>query len=1448
MAAIILLITAFYVLSQSSRVQRFLTQKIANSFAGQLNTEFHIGGVDISLFNNLVLKEVWLEDKNKDTLLYVQKLVAAIDSFSVKRKFIALGSIDFNNAKLFLSVDSTGEYNYILPETIKSDKNTGNQNWDITCSDFGFKESGFFFGPGVFNFNKGQEFTNINLNLTGLKLIADTISANIRSLSFQNSGNIGIQNLSANLRLAPNNILAEKINLKTEKSFLENTSLEIIKNDSIPDFINGDINLIVGQSNFSFEDISKLIPAVQGMDERVELSGKIYGNLTDLKGRDIVIKTGDYTYISCNFYVNDLPDFNNAYLFFDLSFLQTTFNDLSNLKLPVSAKTRMLTFPESFYDAGILTYKGNFTGFFQDFVAYGKLESKMGSISTDLSFKPVEDGSLELNGKLTSNEFEVGLLFNKDILGKISFNGAINGVYEKDSNKIMGTFNGGISNFGINGYNYKNITLNGLFDSKNFDGFITVDDPNLKLDFLGKLYFNPEIPEFDFDLSVRKANLVAIKLDSIHQISDLAFISKANFKGNNIDNLSGFINIENGSYMNSNGELTLKDFGIRTEPKGPDKELSLNSEFADVTVLGQYNLKTLPLTFKYILSKYLPALSDDSDKLLETYHNKFSYDVDIKDLDRLTNVFKPSLTINTPFKIEGEIDSENNFFTLTGNIPGISMENILIKNILLRAETDSLYSSNIKIAEIETRSGINIYNLAFNAEAKDNKLDTRLIWNNYHENTYSGEINTTTELFNSGKNLAARIEINPSKIYFADSLWLVMPGHLDIDSTSIKIKVLEFKGQDQSIQASGAISEDPKDRLTVSFQDINLKMIEKYMLNEPTLSGIVNGDIGIENFYKQRLIFTDLNLNNFWYRDHEFGNITLSSFWDSEKDLINANLKLIRGDELKLSANGFFNPASKELEFNAYVNKLRTIILEKVIKNSLSDFRGTASGHLKIHGNPDNILLDGSLWGEEAGLKIDYTQVNYTFSDSVRFKGNKIIFDHIKITDDLNNSGIFNGTISHTNFEDMVYDLSISSPRILALNTNMGNNSQFFGKVIADGNFYVTGKGVNINLDGDGKTLRGTDVSISLDSEQEAEQYDFIRFVNPDIKQEDEEIGFINRPDTSLNLNLRVEVTPEARAQLIYNSQVGDIIRGQGEGVLQFGMDRNGDITIYGNYNIVEGDYLFTLKSVINKRFTIENGGYINWSGDPYNAKINIDATYNLKASLYELFANSNFDVDKSQRIPVECKILLSGNLTNPDINFDVKFPMVETRLVDELQQFFNTEEEMNRQIISLVVLGQFYTPEYMRGTYEAVTSSSYAIGSTASELFSNQVSNWLSQLNDDFDIGFNYRPGTQLTRDEIELALSKQMFNDRVTINGNIGNNVNPTSTNNSQIVGDFDLKVKLTDNGKIQLKAFNRSNNNLIYETAPYTQGIGLTFKEEYNTMEELLDKLLSVVKRKN
>jgi hypothetical protein len=207
----------------------------------------------------------------------------------------------------------------------------------------------------------------------------------------------------------------------------------------------------------------------------------------------------------------------------------------------------------------------------------------------------------------------------------------------------------------------------------------------------------------------------------------------------------------------------------------------------------------------------------------------------------------------------------------------------------------------------------------------------------------------------------------------------------------------------------------------------------------------------------------------------------------------------------------------------------------------------------------------------------------------------------------------------------------------------------------------------------------------------------------------------------------------------------------------------------------------------------------------------------------------------------------LSQSLTNPSIKFGIDFPTLDQQTQSILEGMFAGEDEINKQILSLLVLNRFYTPEYLRSTDPDFENknSSYAVGVTTSELLSNQLSNWLSKISNDFDIGVSYRPGDNLTKDELELAMSTQIFNDKVTINGNIGNSNSQDRAND--IVGDFDVNIRLDNKGKLQLKAFTRSNEYLVYEDSRNTQGVGIFYREDFNTFSGLLKKYLNFLNKK-
>ncbi len=1446
LTVLFLLLSGLYLAIQSPGVQTFLTHRLADYFSEKLNAGIHIGGVDVALFNKVVLEDVRLEEPNGETLAAASKIEVRLDRLSLSNKEVGIGRFTIDRSDFYIRRDSLGHFNFdFLTDSLRKDTTSQNK-WTFTCRNFRLRNSGFHYEN-----RHGEPLTygidDINLRIDHFGLTPDSLAMKIASMTMIDSRGFFLNNLSADISQSKGVLKVSHLTVETLHSAIDSAQFRL-ESDTLPG--TGEqrtrMALDLEQARLSLADVALFVAPLRGMDQVVEVSGNFSGSPTSIKARNLLITTGNNTLLDCDLSVDRFDDIAEPYLFLDINRLQTSLADLSRVRLPEGSKNSYLSFPPTLLESGTLSYAGNFTGFPTDFVAFGTLNSPMGQVRTDISFVPVNGNNIRYNGKLETSGFELGRLLKTDEIGPLSFNGMVNGLYNKSRESLNGNFRGGISELVAHGTTYRNIELDGNLNNRRFNGNVKINDDALKLDFTGLLDLDKKVPVFDFTLNLGQADLVAMHLDTANQTSRLRLAMTANFAGDNLDNLDGSIKVSDGWYHNDHDTLTFGKLTVDTHLGDEISQIQLYSDFFDLSVNGTYHFRNLFESFAIVMARYLPALKIPVTGKENT--NRFAFDFYARNLNELAAVFVPGLQVRTPFMLSGRIDSGERSLEMKSEIPEIIYNKMAVRKVALNVEpADGELSARLRFGEFHMQNGLSLYNLALLADASDDRVDSRIVWNNWDNLSYSGEIagelHFTTR--DSLRGPVIDVALRPSKIIIADSVWQLSPAALRIDGKHLAVKGFSFRNGDQAIALDGALSTDENEAITLQLQHLNLGQLETYLKAKLGLAGMINGSLSVSDFYRSRRLDSDLRIDGLVFREQPIGDISLVNAWDRRAEQINSKMKITKNGRDQTVATGWFDPRTLDLDFTFDFNNQSLVVLNTVIRETLTNFHGDGSGRIRVHGKPGKLLMDGAVMCSNAGLTIDYTQVSYNLNDSVRLDRDRIIFRNMEVKDILGNRGTFNGTIRHDNFRNMRYDLSVNTNKILALNTTARQGESFYGKAIVRGNITITGQGTSVKLAGEATSLPETAVTIVLSEEAEVARYDFVRFVTAEKDSVIKPL-FVQSPETGgLEIDFLMHATPEARVQMVYNTQISDEIRAQGEGTLRFRMDPKGNIFLTGDFVLEQGEYLFTVQNVINKRFTVEPGGSITWSGDPMQAVIDLNAIYSLRASLYELMVGTNENVTSSTRVPVECRIILTGDLTSPDIKFDILFPELESRVRDEVQQYFSTQEDLNRQMLSLLVLGKFYTPENVRGNYEATATG--LIGSTASDLFSNGLSNWLSQINKDVDIGFNYRPGNQITGDEIELALSTQIFNDRVSINGNIGNNTNPRTMNQSELVGDFEINVKLTRNGKLQLKAYNKSNNNLIYETAPYTQGLGFSYKENYNHFEELWRNFLALFGKK-
>lgn len=1446
-----------YMIFLSPRVQTYLSQKIAKSISEQAHTPVTIEGVNFSPFKSIILKGVYVEDYKQDTLLYVGELKSKLDSINFKTKKAYIGKLILNKAyfNLYEGKDRKQNLQVFLDSLSKKkepkDVPALKKSWDINISNLDLVNSHFSFitinaKKQAFGMNYDDiDVTKIKLQARNIKIIGDSVDFDLKHMSCIEKSGFVLTDFKTHCWITPTQWGMSNVTMSSTKS-------QVSARHILLNYKSGQgywrqftkkmkLDFQVKSSKINFEDLAYFNDRLLGYRESGFLSGHIYGTIYDLKGRNINILYGNQTSFKGQFYMNGLPKIEDSYLEADFKELTTSISDIENVYIP-NYKDNHIKLPKQLDNLGLIHYQGNFNGYINDFVFYGDFQTDQGNIRTDILLKPsLTENNLSFTGDITTNDFNLGHLLSQEKVGKVSMNIALKGSTSKDV--TQGVMQGNISKINFFNYEYKNLSLDGYFADKHFDGKIALLDPNIEFDFTGKIDFSKETPEVNFQSNLKNAKLFPLHLNTKDELAELNLSLDANFTGDRFDNANGNILINGIEYKNGRGKFNLDEIKIDSKTTPELKQFDLKSDLADLNVKGNYELDKLVSSLSNMIYYYLPAYAPDSSYTKIDSTNNFEFDLLVKENSELTKLIYPKIVLAPQSQLSGKINAKEHSLNLKLDIPFLNYDSKSIEGIRVSLNTDNeklnLKGRSDKLVFTES---YNIFNLSHQIEAQNNQVKYDLNWNNWGAKTYSGSLavigTASSEQLNSDPKW--NIDILPSTLILADSTWHISPSLIQIDSTSYSVKNFKISQDQQFFTIDGTVSSHTEDMIKCQIHDISLKNINTIYSNKSLgIDGNTRGYFQLSDFYGDRLTKADLVLDNLTFNKDTIGDFYLKSDWDKDEQKISIESYAIHNNKRELNIEGDYFHEADSINLSLSLDSMRMNVFRPYLKGNISKLEGHIGGFMQVEGPTSSPRFNGKLKFLNTSFKVDELQTNYTCNDSIIFAPQEIQFNNFKIYDSENNLAEIYGAVTLNNFENIDLDIALSTNNFKLLNTKITDNELLYGKAYMTGITHLFGSPDDIEIAIDAKTNKDTRIYIPLNKTGDIAESDFITFINSyetvEIVKEKYDIDL-----SGIKLNCNLEITPETDIQIIFDPKVGDILKANGSGNLKLGIDTKGDFNIYGNYTINTGSYLFTLQNVINKKFDLSNGGTIKWNGAPYSATIDINAVYNVKASLYDLLLNTP-NVDSRKKIQVQCNMNLSQQISNPNIHFDIDFPSLDQQTQSMLEALFSTEDEMNKQILSLLVLNRFYTPEYMRSTDSEFENknSSYAVGVTTSELLSNQLSNWLSKISNKFDVGFSYRPGDNVTSDEIEFALSTQIFDDKVMINGNLGTNSNQNQDND--IVGDFDVNIRLDQKGKLQMKAFTRSNEYLSDYASRNTQGVGIFYKEDFDTVSELFKKYL-------
>lgn len=1467
------LLTAFLAIPP---VQHFINGHVSSYLSRSLGTEVKVSRVFVNVFNQkIAVSGILVRDSERDTLLHLGSLVGKVGSFSISDNEFRLDelAIDSITLKLYALDDSTYNYSFLSSSDGQEDAPDDSDPavFGIEVRDFTLKNANFVFSskpdslhPGVFDFD---DIRLRDINLYARNICASdqnlSVRACIDSLRAYDECGFRLDCLSGKADFSSKGLKLDDLALRCPNTDFSAEHLAFGYNslDAFSDFVDSvalDVAVNKG-SVVGLDDVAYFVPDVAGYGISPSISLDLQGPVADMKISSLDLGYGEATRLSADARVKGLPSVDKLYFDVNVGRLQVNSYDISSICVPYDT-VPLVPLPEFLDEFGSVDLSARASGYTSNCNVKWTLGTRLGDILGDIVCKRV-DSCYNINGEVKAHGLDLGVIASDTLsLGLLTTDAKVNAsVY--DSGRIDGNVDGTVDSVGLMSYYYHNITINGRFTQHSFNGFLAIKDPCLDIDFLGSVDVSGS-GRYNFDLDVNHADLYATHIMS-DTVDKLKFGLEARFTGNSLDNSNGIVRMssplvfEKGDRMLTLNKLNLNSYIDYYINGIPTRRMTLNSDFMDANFEG----RLLSSQVVAILSKFVyvvfPSLDykkeleprtrrrptrpgvigyNDPD-FIQYLGNRFQFDVSLKDMRRLTNFIMPELRVSDNTTIEGGFNTRQRNSWVNFRTDNIAYDDYTVDSLNIMARIyDDNFELNLHSDTVTIGENIKLKQPEFDVLAHNDTANFSFAWDNSsalrNDGSFGGNF-VVAPHYEEGHFPLLKTEIYHSMFHVMGKRWDMPHSSITVDSNAVAVRDFVLQNGPQLLVINGNVSESHDDKLVVDLHDFDLSLLN-YFLGNTTVEGLSTGHVSLSNLYDALpLVEVSNKVDTLRINDVVLGPFTADiDFQPADSTLILDFFTLSKMNKKNLHGSGNLDLRTKEIDFTFDIGNLPSRVLRPLFQNYISvPSVQYLDGITKITGSLDKPIIHSNLKLKGGYFKIDYLGVKYTVQNefNIVIDNKSIVLEKVKLFSGKTGLAYFEGVINHDNFDNFNMNLSLQLKNFTLLDAAETDSAAFWGKAYASGNISITGDPTRmINIDANVKTDKNTQVFLPLYGASEvSNDLKFIHFKSPE-----DSIG-IHRQQADLSdirMNFNLEVTPDAEVQAILDATSGNILKASAAGNLKLNVTSSGDFNMYGTLAMEKGSYLFSMGTVLSKKFEVVKGGTLRWNGDPMDAIVDLQAMYRLrKVSLYNLMADDRY---REKKVPVQCLLKMRGNLLTPEISFGVK---VEDNSDVAQGQLDNLDEgNINKQMFSLLLLNQFQPLPGLRSSENSMFSDI-----NPGEIVSNKINHWLSDVTDKVNVGVNYQMGNETTSDELDVAVSTQLFDDRVSVSTNLGvggeSSAQGANQRANNVVGEVEVDVKLNKSGSMTLNVYNKANDDELSESH-YKQGVGLTYRKEFDKFGEL------------
>ena len=1448
-------------------VQNFVAHKAADFATQKLETRVSIDKLNIGLPNKINVYGFYVEDYQRDTLLYVDHLRANLKGVTDGLSF---GMARVEKAKLYLveSPDSIMNIKEVVDRMVNPNKEK-KKLFRLAIDDVYIDSLDLHIERLEHrNPEYGVDYGNMQLldmrgQVSNFGIVGYSISGDITTLKFRERSGFVLDDITGWFRVARGSIELQNANILTAKSDITLDSFSLTGGEWIEyrDFIhNVRIDADASQSRVSSDDVGYFAPALRRWDTTLlGVDMRMNGTVANFTGDVRSARTQGGATLRADVSAVGLPDYRTTDFSIDIKRFASSAEEVERLAANIARLQLPTSVVEMLDRAGDLTLNGKFAGLLSSFRTKGVVGTAAGDVGFEAAMSPQEHSPAKsLEAKIATASIDLGRVLGNKTFGTAGTQIAVGG--ELGSGEYDLNVDAVVERFTMLDYIYDSFAVNGRVANGNIDAEVVAHDKSLDLDLHAVLGLGSELPTYDVVVDLRKADLSAMHINRRDSLSVLSANVGVVAVGKIPDELNGEINIANAEYRYDDKMLNAEHVSFAMESNEDASSFVLTSDFADAVFESRSNYKEVWNYLKAMLGQYLPlldevrtpdAMATIAARERSTREHSFSLlSLTTKNFNPLADAIIGGLQVADGSTVQVLLDPLNNHFLMRAKSDYIERERMLAT--MLKLNVSNRDSLRMSLSSEDFYMGtFHFPNLAVRCGVKDNLVDLSAMFRDTVKES-SGNVNVALRLKRDSVTNQRSIEmaLAPSRIGRRNDSWTLTAGGINADSSRIVINNFKVQNDRQSLVVDGVASRSRKDSLTLTLNDFDLspllQVAEKVGYN---IEGRTNGYASVKSALKGSEIDADIQLDSINVNGIPLQAMKLDTQWDFERN--RARFFVTERAKRDTLIRGFYAPSQVRYYAKVDMDSLDMALLNPLLKGVVSGTQGVAVADLTFTGERRAAELRGDIKVYDLSTTVDYTQVEYYVpSATIDVRNNHFHVSDADVYDMEQNHGLLTFDLSLNHLSNISYRLNVRPKRMLVLNTTTQDSDYFYGKVYASGAATISGDKSGVVMDIVANTEDNTEFYLPLSGKSNVSNADFVVFEQAD---KPDTTNFLVRKKlmferkqrrqssspSAMDINMSLDVRPNAMCQLVIDPTVGDIIKGRGEGVLNLHINPNQNVfEMYGDYTITEGSYLFTLQNIINKKFIIEEGSTINWTGEPMDALLNINAVYKVKASLRPLLVGSVSSNTSTRAVPVDCIIHLSDRLTKPGVTFDVVVPNADPDVQAVIANALSTPESRSQQFLYLLVANSFIS--------EAASETSSNIGVSASaatgfELLSNQLSNWLSA--DDYNIVIRYRPKTDVTSDEVDFGFSTELINNRLLleVEGNYmvdkSMAVNPNASN---LMGEAYLTWLIDRAGNLRLKGFTHTIDRFDENQGLQETGIGIYYKQSFNNLKDLKQRV--------